>query len=327
MAGLPQIRLICSDVLAGLKTLPDNSIQCCITSPPYWGLRDYGIPDQLGLEKTPEEYIAKMVEIFQEVRRVLRKDGTLWLNLGDSFSSGGRTSYDSDAKLPNRCHSFRPGSGRADGIVDQRGQRNRNGTPPCGLKSKDLVGIPWRVALALQTDGWWLRSDIIWSKPNPMPESVTDRPTRAHEYIFLLTKSAKYYYDQEAVRKKHSREWWKETVNITGGECPDRNDGGNRQGNGSPAGRNLRSVWEIATKAFPEAHFATFPPAIPERCIKAGSKEGDLILDPFSGAGTTAMVAAKLGRNAIGIELNPDYVEMSIKRLKKELGMLMEIVQ
>jgi DNA modification methylase len=386
--------------------LPDESVQMCCTSPPYWGLRDYGVDRQYGLEPTIEEYVDRMVEVFHEVRRVLRKDGVLWLNLGDSYASGGRTSYDTDDKLPNRGHSFRPGAGRADGKVDERGQRNRNGTPPSpGLKPKDLCGIPWRVALALQADGWWLRSDIIWAKPNPMPESCTDRPTTAHEHIFLLTKAAHYFYDAEAVKQLAALSSEKRGPVDFGGAKgrayePEPGDPNFRNGS-HQAGRtfvpgptvNLRSVWTIATAPFPSAHFATFPPAIPERCIKAGTSEKGCcpkcgaswvrvveketqvppyrkgnkpetlhayhgesntrtlgmvqnatttgwtptctcnagepvpctVLDIFSGAGTTALVAAKLGRDAIGIELNPEYVEISRKRIAGEMGMLCEI--
>jgi DNA modification methylase len=391
------IRLINADVLAGLGMLADESVQCCVTSPPYWGLRDYGVPGQIGLEPTIEEYVAKMVEVFREVRRVLRKDGVLFLNLGDSYSSGGRTSYDSDDKLPNRGHSFRPGAGH---------QRPQNGL---NLKPKDLCGVPWRVALALQADGWYLRSDIIWAKPNPMPESCTDRPTTAHEHIFLLTKSAKYFYDAEAVREgfadsrngnpgayKWSYANDPETgKGIRGGGGPStklQSEGWNSDG--AKSGRNLRSVWTIATAPFPSAHFATFPPAIPERCIKAGTSEKGCcpkcgapwrrvveksgavkndnyenqkvnytqyggkasstlsaipaqstttgwaptctcppaepipctVLDPFSGAGTTGLVAAKLGRDAVLIELNPEYCEMARRRIKDDLGMLAEVV-
>ena len=271
---------------------------------PYWGLRDYGVPGQIGLEKTPEEYVGKLVEVFREVRRVLKKDGVLWLNLGDSYAAGG-----------NGGGTEKQDSNR--GTLALRGKVKK--APP-GFKPKDLVGIPWRVAFALQADGWYLRSDIIWSKPNPMPESVTDRPTKAHEYIFLLTKSARYYYDAEAVKEAIAPATVARARANNNGEK--RKDGGvaKDQGGLTPSQqskyyanvttetfRNIRSVWNIATQSFSGAHFATFPEAIPERCIKAGSKKGDTILDPFGGSGTTGRVAKRLGRQYILIELNPKY--------------------
>jgi DNA modification methylase len=310
-----KIQLINADVLAGLAMLPDESVQCVVTSPPYWGLRDYGVEGAYGLEPTIEKYVAKMVEVFREVRRVLPKDGVLFLNLGDSYMAhvGNQNPQTKDHKGSGFC--------------------GPNRTPQSNLKPKDLCGIPWRVALALQADGWWLRSDIIWSKPNPMPESCTDRPTKAHEYIFLLTKSAHYFWDAEAVREKVGeptrmaasfRDGGVYTSNRSfdnaGGKAKDTHGDGPQS-----TGRNLRTVWEIATAPFPQAHFATYPPELVRRCVAAGSKEGDTILDPFSGAGTTALVAAKLGRNAIGIELNPEYVEMSRKRILGELGMLADV--
>ena len=283
--------------------LADGTVQTCVTSPPYYGLRDYGTPGQLGLEQTPAEYVANMVDVFREVWRVLKDDGTCWLNLGDSYAANnsGNNGYD-------------------DGRTN-RDKRTAAGVP-FGAKPKDLLGIPWRVAFALQDDGWYLRSDIIWHKPNPMPESVTDRPTKSHEYIFLLTKSARYYYDQEAVREPHSREWWKETVNTTGGECPDRNDGGNRQGDGTPAGRNRRTVWTVATQPYPGAHFATFPPKLIEPCILAGSRKGDIVLDPFSGSGTTGRVAVQHGRQYVGLELNPEYIKLAPERMTVQVSLL-----
>ena len=289
------------DCLFVLPTLEANSVQCCVTSPPYWGLRDYGCAGQLGLEKTPEEYVEKLVAVFREVRRVLRDDGVLWLNLGDSYAGGGGFSPNAPSNLAGSKQTTQGGAKR--------------GGVPCasGLKPKDLVGIPWRVAFALQADGWWLRQDIIWAKPNPMPESVTDRCTKAHEYIFLLTKNARYFYDAEAVKEPAISEDYKK-----GRDFIDRGDDARgrklRCGNGE-SGRNRRSVWTITTKPFKEAHFATFPPEIPEICIKAGSKPGDTILDPFSGAGTTGVVAEKLGRKYIGIELNTAYCAMSERRI------------
>jgi len=242
-----------------MRSMPAESVHCVVSSPPYWGLRDYGQDGQLGLEPTPEQYVENMVAVFREVRRVLRSDGTVWLNLGDSYAGGATT----DKK--------RPGAGRADGIVDDRAQRNRNGVGSVpGLKPKDLVGIPWRVAFALQADGWYLRSDIIWSKPNPMPESVTDRPTKSHEYLFLLAKSPRYYFDADAVREGALIETWP-------GIGPKHGTTDNHKSDYNPmtvnAERNIRSVWTIATQPYPGAHFATFPRKLVEPCIKAGTSE------------------------------------------------------
>lgn len=258
-----------------LSSMPEKIVQTVVTSPPYWGLRDYGHGDQLGLERTPEEYVANMVAVFREVRRVLRDDGTLWLNLGDTYG-----------------------------------------------KDKQLVGIPWRVAFALQSDGWYLRSDIIWAKPNPMPESITDRPTKAHEYLFLLTKSPRYYYDADAIREPHTESTLtrveyglkhRHPADVGVGIPPvDVERMGERFAN--PAGRNARTVWTIATQPYPGAHFATMPEALVEPCIKAGSKTGDIVLDPFGGSGTVAQVANRLNRRAILIDLNPDYIEQQMKR-------------
>jgi len=299
----------CLDIL---PTLDAESVQCCVTSPPYWGLRDYGVDGQIGLEKTPEEYVEKMVRVFREVRRVLADDGTLWLNLGDSYSGSMKGSGGND---PERSCKQVTNSGSYFGSqVDNARKINT------GLKPKDLMGIPWRVAFALQSDGWYLRQDIIWSKPNPMPESVTDRCTKAHEYIFLLSKAARYYYDQEAVKESGSTSEGDKAGHTFGGkkrtdmEMTHSNQPGKKWIWGST--RNRRSVWTITTKPFKEAHFATFPPEIPEICIKAGSRIGDTILDPFSGAGTTGVVAEKLSRKYIGIELNETYSEMAEKRIE-----------
>jgi DNA modification methylase len=303
-----------------LVQLPADSVDCVVTSPPYWGLRDYGNDGQLGLERTPEEYVANLVQVFREVRRVLKPSGTCWLNLGDSYAAnwrGGGPETASDKQLSNR------------GTVDFMGR-----PPTIGLKPKDLVGIPWRVAFALQADGWYLRSDIIWSKPNPMPESVTDRPTKAHEYLFLLTKSARYYFDADAVREEYSpatesfnrmkAKWTDDRTASTLGSHEGRmlgratephgglyNNGGAKM---NPAGRNIRSVWTIATRPYPGAHFAVFPPELPERCIKAGSPANGVVLDPFGGSGTVGMVANRLSRRAILIDLNPGYLQQQMKR-------------
>jgi DNA modification methylase len=417
-------KIINGDALAELRKLPADSVQCCVTSPPYWGLRDYGtakweggdpacrheppqewidhnfnahsvfgngaktqgaaaksrwyksdgscpscgarrIDQQLGLESTPHEYVAKLVEIFREVRRVLKDDGVMWLNLGDSYCSQGGTHDDREDNQPGvgASRAWRDGAGRADGIVDERGQRNRNGNTVPGMKPKDLVGIPWRVAFALQADGWWLRQDIIWSKPNPMPESVTDRCTKAHEYIFLLSKSDSYFYDHEAIKEeaeyrddarpfgdaggnRHGdeestydpRASWKGSAFHLGktaehqlGRSSKKRGEFNGKTNALPGReafraftctRNKRSVWEITTKPYKEAHFATFPPEIPRICILAGSKPGDTILDPFGGSGTTGEVAQELGRHAILIELNPAYCEL-IRKRNAQVGMIL----
>jgi DNA modification methylase len=331
----------------GLRQLDDESVQCVVTSPPYWGLRDYGVAGQIGLEKTPAEFVARLVEVFEEVRRVLRPDGVCFVNLGDSYATG--TVAGRGATTTEGPHVPAGWAGRSQPV--------RAGTPN-GLKTKDLVGIPWRVAFALQDAGWWLRQDIIWAKPNPMPESVTDRCTKSHEYIFLLTKSARYFWDAEAI---------KEGATYVGPNSPGsqaspygqgftrRAQQGRSAGNKShkyvdqyeadegethrtKAGlmkvadtewlsRNKRSVWTIATAPFAEAHFATFPPEIPELCIKAGSKPGDTVLDPFGGAGTTGLVADRLQRNAILIELNPDYAAMATKRVSTDRGGLLDLME
>jgi len=285
-----------------LKEIESDSIQCVVTSPPYWGLRDYGTDDQLGLEKTPEEYVENMVKVFREVKRVLKDDGTVWLNLGDSYASN---QSDGD-RVSKYSLKQKTNAGKLGG-----GQR-----VPVGLKPKDLVGIPWRVAFALQADGWYLRQDIIWHKPNPMPESVTDRCTKSHEYIFLLSKSAKYFYDNDAISEPCSY------PNDKRGERPDqrRGTGMNSISGNTGEYRNKRSVWTINTKPYKDAHFAVFPPKLPELCIKAGSSEGDVILDPFFGSGTTGWVAQRLGRKWIGIELNPEYIKIAEKRfIQREL--------
>jgi len=291
-----------------LLTLADESVQTVVTSPPYWGLRDYGVDGQIGLEPTPELYVENMVSIFRDVRRVLRSDGTLWLNMGDSYAGSGAG-----------------GGGNRKG--NEHGQHNavaKKGRPSAlpTHKPKDLVGIPWRVAFALQADGWYLRCDIIWSKPNPMPESVTDRPTKAHEYIFLLTKSARYYYDAEAISEPANIHIGQVLANRESGTGKARGMYGqaDRQGNFKPApsGRNKRSVWEIPTQPYSEAHFATFPEALVRPCILAGTSEAGVVLDPFAGSGTTLAVATSLGRKSIGIELSDEYIEIARKRITKQ---------
>lgn len=393
-------RIICGDCVEVLGTLADNSVHCVVTSPPYWGLRDYRVGGQMGLEKTPDEFIAKMVDVFREVRRVLREDGTCWANMGDSYASGKGTCYN-------------PGGGaysiEQDKQKYQLDRGNKSTLAAVGLKPKDLCGIPWRLALALQADGWWLRQDIIWHKPNPMPESVTDRCTKAHEYVFLLTKAARYFYDAEAVREPvipdaRDTKWdthrsGRSMVDHAQDAVKGRHgvktqaDGWVRMSN--PAGRNRRSVWTIATEAFAEAHFATFPTTLVEPCVKAGTSEhgccpvcgapwvrvvekprtfesgsgrsGNMpvgkngenlqgggetldirrgpcvtatttgwqptcecggesipctVLDPFAGSGTTGLVANRLGRDFVGIELNPDYAAMARKRIAADAPLL-----
>lgn len=438
--GESTLTLYQGDVLEVLRQMPAESVHCVVTSPPYWGLRDYGtgtweggdtrcdhtvgpvvssvstleggkqpavrvpfrgdcgkcgarrIDNQIGLEKTPEEYVAKMVEVFREVKRVLRQDGTLWLNMGDAYASGGVGRRDTTGKYAER-RAAAYGSGRGNGNGPREYQQRKS---PPGLKPKDLLGMPWRVAFALQADGWWLRSDIIWSKPNPMPESVTDRPTKAHEYIFLLTKAATYYYDADAVRDPQiSNNTHFRSGTYTGGNKNNSNGlpGGTWSGEPNPSGRNKRTVWEIATEPYPEAHFATFPQKLVEPCILAGTSEkgccpecgapwervtekGDLVadspeykprgrvapdgfvnvgmtmrgsdqpapnhhreilsvgwqptcahgkepvpstvLDPFAGSGTTLLVAQRLGRNGIGIDLSEPYCHLAVKRLEAE---------
>lgn len=297
--------LLQGDAVTRLKEMPAKSVQSCVTSPPYWGLRDYGVDDQLGLEPTPEEYVANLVAVFREVRRVLRDDGTVWLNLGDSYAGSGKGAWN---KTDVQKEVYVPKPGGAEASMPK---------VPLGLKPKDLVGIPWRVAFALQADGWYLRSDIIWNKSNPMPEPVKDRPTKSHEYIFLLAKNRRYYYDADAI-KEASMELGATKIRFGGNKYGVSDDvkhqtkSGNRY---TDAGtRNVRSVWTFNTQAYSEAHFATFPEALPERCIKAGTKPGDTVLDPFAGSGTTCAVAARLGRASIGIELNPEYLELAQKR-------------
>lgn len=279
-----------ADVLAGLRALPDGSVHCCVTSPPYWGLRDYGEDGQIGLESTPGEYVARMVEVFREVRRVLRDDGTLWLNLGDSYAGSGPSgaSYQSETTKRRAQGDGMDGKFRVSNRLAERGLSYLDKKPvaPPGLKPKDLVGIPWRVAFALQADGWWLRSDIIWHKPNPMPESVTDRPTKAHEYVFLLSKSERYYYDAEAIAEDaiHAGRIVKATDAATAkngqkGDFGRTAIGFTEHDTEVAATRNRRSVWTIATKPYPEAHFATFPPELPTLCIKAGTSEGGVCVE------------------------------------------------
>jgi DNA modification methylase len=307
------IRVLQGDCREVLKTLEEASVHCVVTSPPYFGLRDYGIAGQLGLENSPEDFIAALVSVFDEVRRVLRDDGTVWLNLGDSYASnpasGGRSTSSAFHGTP---------SADSDHATPRRKYER-----PLGLKPKDLVGIPWRVALALQADGWWLRQDIIWHKPNPMPESVLDRCTKAHEYVFLLAKSERYHYDAKAIAEQA-------VTGFNGSSFTSDYDKATKPGLGDgerteTETRNKRSVWTVATQAFKEAHFATFPPDLIEPCILAGCPAGGLVLDPFGGAGTTGLVADRHHRDAILIELNPEYAEMARNRIYNDAPLFAEV--
>lgn len=268
-ASKKNCEIIVGDASTELSKLPDNFFQCCVTSPPYWGLRDYGIKGQIGAEEKIDEYIDRLVKTFRELNRTLKENGTLWLNIGDSYTSGGRNRRATDKKNPAREMSYRPPT-------------------PEGLKPKDLIGIPWRVALALQNDGWYLRSDIIWYKPNCQPESVKDRPTQSHEYLLLFSKSENYYYDYEAIKE------------------PTRDNG---------ASRNRRSVWMINTEAFNGAHFAVFPTSLVKLCVLAGSRRGDVVLDPFLGSGTVGVACVEIGRKCVGIELKSEYAKIAKNRI------------
>ncbi len=293
--------------------IPDNSVDCVVTSPPYWGLRDYNTDGQLGLEETPEEWVVNMVAVFREVWRVLKPTGTVWMNLGDSY-----------AHPATKPHSkMRLGMEHASSAWSLREQATM-GSLASGLKPKDLVGQPWRVAFALQADGWYLRSDIIWSKPNPMPESARDRPTKAHEYVFLLTKSPRYYYDADAIREPqadtvHTRERYKYAPS-SGPKHDENKDTNILAGDfahywSRDGSRNKRTVWEIPIQPYPEAHFATYPEKLVEPCILAGCPQDGVVLDPFIGSGTTLAVAQRLGRKGIGTDISTEYLQLAEKRI------------
>lgn len=332
------VRILEGHCLDVLRTLPDQSVHCCVTSPPYYALRDYGVDGQIGLEATPAEFIAALVDVFREVRRVLRNDGTLWMNLGDSYA--GTKVAPSTIASQRRDNAPVPTSAKAY----------------AGWKPKDLMGMPWRVAFALQDDGWYLRQDIIWHKPNPMPESVTDRCTKAHEYIFLMSKSARYWFDADSIKEPASYGITPTGVGFghgtdkvdrgrdrvvasgkgnaktfrggryVGGQSFDNSGSTERDSHGNAPNetgtRNRRSVWTVATEPFKEAHFATFPPALIKPCILAGCHRGGTVLDPFGGAGTTGLVADRLQRNAVLIELNPAYAEMARRRIHDDAPLL-----
>jgi len=314
--------ILVGDVRKRLKEIPDQTVQCCVTSPPYWGLRDYGADGQIGLEQTPNAYVAEMVSVFREVKRVLRDDGTLWLNLGDTYASSW-------------------GSGRRN-IIGNPSRTERTIKMGDGLKEKDLVGIPWRVAFALQADGWYLRQDIIWAKPNPMPESVKDRCTRSHEYLFMLTKSRKYYFNDKAIAEEAKTKpgaTWQErkAAEATAGNVivgHETRNGTQRvvHGKGVTSNltrqdgmRNKRSVWTITTKPFRGAHFAVMPEALVEPCVLASTRTNDLVLDPFTGSGTVGVVALKHDRNFVGVELNPEYAEIARNRIESSQPMFNEV--
>ncbi|MDA4846416.1 DNA-methyltransferase [Hoeflea poritis] len=300
------MKLITGDCLDVLQTLPDLSVQTCITSPPYWCMRDYGVDGQLGLEGTPNEFVGVLVEVFAEVHRVLKDDGTLWLNLGDTYGASGGNSLNLLYKSFDKFGGF----GKA-ALVERR----------TSIPKKNLIGIPWRVAFALQDEGWFLRQDIIWHKPNPMPESVKDRCTKSHEYIFLLTKSPQYYFDVDSIREEPvttpkasakgygGQSWHEHRKDLTAGNI--------KVGKSltHPLGRNKRSVWSVNTKPYKGAHFATYPPDLIRPCVLAGAPKGGVVLDPFMGSGTTGAVALEHGRDFIGIELNPDYVKLAKLRI------------
>lgn len=349
------LTILCGDALEKLRGLEPESVNCCVTSPPYYGLRDYGVDGQIGLEKTPQEYVARLVQVFEEVRRVLRKDGTLWVNLGDSYAR--QAGDDSKKEVDSGFKTGRTGKSK---LLFKEGCNK----PPNGLKAKDLIGIPWMVAFALRDAGWWLRSDIIWAKANCMPESVTDRPTRSHEYIFLLSKSARYFYDAEAIKEpavtephaagyKNGEEYAVGPMNRNGHSQREgdqtrvwgkrkefnRDQGGGgtnfngHSGNFKPDGtpfdyvlsglRNKRDVWSVNPMPYADAHFATFPPDLIKPCILAGCQAGGVVLDPFAGSGTTGQVALELGRKAVLIELNPDYVKLIEQRTNVTPGFVM----
>jgi len=317
--------ILLGDVRRRLSEIPEGSVRTCITSPPYFGLRDYGEADQIGLEETPDAYVAEMVAVFREVWRVLTNDGTLWLNLGDSYAS------------PTK------GSG-STGSITLKGKRDENNSLvkngksqqkmtvrrfETGLAQKQLIGIPWRVAFALQADGWYLRSDIIWAKPNSIPESVRDRPTKSHEYVFLLSKSPKYYYDHEAIKEPTVTDTTGQSIRFGGTKYGDSDDPKHATKSGNvyedSGKRNKRDVWTINTKPFKGAHFAVMPEALVEPCVLAGSEEGDTVLDPFTGSGTVAVVANRHGRNFVGTELNPEYAEIAKERIINSAPMFNQV--
>jgi len=319
-----QLTIHNGDALAVLQTMAAESVQCCVTSPPYYGLRDYGVDGQIGMEETPEAFIAKLVDVFREVRRVLKDDGTCWVNIGDSYWGGKGQSGSGGMEFQQMRVETGVSFSSPAAHVGGNGKTRPTDKKHESIKPKDLIGIPWMLAFALRADGWYLRSEIIWHKLNPMPESVTDRPTKGHEQIFLLSKSAKYFYDADAAKEPLAEASAERYGFKFGGSKSAALIEANKTGIGQrtrimgnrelPKGRNRRSVWSIASAPYTDAHFATFPPALIEPCILAGSRIGDTVIDCFGGSGTTAQVANKFGRKAVLIELNPDYCELAMKR-------------
>jgi len=317
-------KILVGDCRARLEEIENGAVQTCITSPPYFGLRDYGNDAQIGMEMSPKEYLKELVSVFGEVWRVLADDGTLWLNLGDSYAGSGRG--------PVGTNSIQGSNqGSLTGNI-----RNRSGVD-WGSRNKELMGVPWRMAFALQDEGWYLRQDIIWAKPNPMPESVTDRCTKSHEYLFLLSKSARYYYDHEAIKEESTKESVErarrgssETMKLVNG-APGRTAHGMNKPRAHDAERivdetrNKRDVWTIPTEGFTGAHFAVMPTELVKPCVLAGSREGDTVLDPFAGSGTVGVVALRHQRDFIGVELNPEYAEMARARIKNDGPLLNEV--
>lgn len=315
-----QAKILVGDVRQRLSDIADGSVQCCVTSPPYWGLRDYGHDGQLGLEQTPDDYVDNMVAVFREVHRVLSDDGVLWLNLGDSYAS-----FRDGKATPDTTRGESIGT-----LVPKGSASNRMASSFAGsiIKHKDLVGIPWRVAFALQSDGWYLRQDIIWHKPNPMPESVADRCTKSHEYLFMLTKSPRYYFNNKEIREP-SANIGATSIRFGGNKYGDSNDPKHATKSGNEytdnGFRNRRSVWTIATQPFRGAHFAVMPEALCEPPILATSRPGDIVLDPFTGSGTVAVVALRHGRNFVGTELNPEYAQIAQDRISQHSPMFNEV--
>lgn len=331
MSG-PAVRIIVADVMAGLAEIPDESVRCVVTSPPYWGLRDYGVPGQIGCERSSGEFVDRMVAVFREVRRVLTGDGTLWINLGDCYNA----------------YNGNSGPGAWDRSPDNPALPSGYGLRDLAYKPKDLLGIPWRVALALQADGWWLRRDVVWEKPNAKPESARDRCTTSHEYLFHLAKSEVYYYDADAGREPAASDsprpfigTWavgnekREAGIFMGPDGPRRNPDNDERRAAlkiardeaiaeGPLTRNWRSVWSMAPTTKGTGHFATFPPELPDRCIRVGSAVGDVVLDPFCGSGTTGLAANRLGRHFVGIELRPEYAEIARRRINDDAPLFVE---
>lgn len=329
------VRILTGDCRQVLAQLPEESVHCVVTSPPYFGLRDYGVDGQIGLEETPTAFVAEMLAVFREVRRVLRKDGTLWLNLGDSYAGswGAQGRQGTLGEMAGRSVVENRQKSKISAAQIKAHPQVLSGAGTireAGLKPKDLIGIPWRVAFALQQDGWWLRQDIIWHKPNPMPESITDRCTKSHEYLFLLSKCERYAFDADAIAEPASHPRGAGNVRPVQAVTGER-DGENANLRsslhtiGPRERRNKRSVWTVPTAPYAEAHFATFPPDLINDCVKAGCPVGGTVLDPFGGAGTTGLVADRLGRDAILIELNPTYAAMARDRLARDGGMFSEV--